>query len=417
MRRRLVAAIAGVAAIAVVCFAVPLAAVLDRTYRDEELLRLQRDTIAATRAIDLGPDRSDPVELPTARAALAVYDMTGRRVEGRGPARGDEVVRTTLRSGRPSDRAAGGRLIVAVPLVVAERVVGAVRAERADAAPANRSVRARWLLAAGAAALVACAALAALILARRLVAPLDRLASAAGALGEGDFAARTPRSGMPELDAIADSLDTTAARLGELVTRERAFSADASHQLRTPLAALRIELEALELRGEDVTAPLAQVDRLEQTITTLLAVARDAPRRDAAADLAMLADELAARWRGELARAGRPLHVAVTTPERIARASRHVIGEALNVLAENALRHGAGPVTVTVREAGDALAIDVADAGRGFVGDPDAAFTRRNGEGHGIGLALARSLVQAEGGRLLITRASPAPVVTLLLPR
>jgi signal transduction histidine kinase len=86
-------------------------------------------------------------------------------------------------------------------------------------------------------------------------------------------------------------------------------------------------------------------------------------------------------------------------------------------LVENALQHGAGPVAITVREAGDALAVDVADAGPGFAGDPDAAFARREGDGHGIGLALARSLVQAEGGRLLVTRAAPEPVLTLLLPR
>ena len=91
-----------------------------------------------------------------------------------------------------------------------------------------------------------------------------------------------------------------------MLARERSFSADASHQLRTPLAALRIELEARELDGEDVTSELTQVDRLEQTIETLLAVARDTPRRQDPVDLAALADDLARRWRGELlARAGR----------------------------------------------------------------------------------------------------------------
>jgi signal transduction histidine kinase len=414
MRRRLTFAIAGVAAAAIVLFAVPLAVVLQRSYRDEELVRLQRDTIAATRAIDVG-NAGDPVELPPSRDMLAVYDRGGRRIAGTGPA--DVTVQEALRTGKPADATPAGRLVVAVPLLSGERVSGAVRAERSGAEAARDAHQAWLVLAAGAIALIVLAVLAARFLGRRLAFPLERLASAAGRLGEGDFAARAPRAGVGELDAVADALDSTAQRLDDLLARERAFSADASHQLRTPLAALRIELEALELRGDDVTAALEQVDRLERTIATLLAVARDTSVSDTQADLADLADELRQRWHGPLARDGRPLRVAIDARERIARASPLVIGEALNVLVENALEHGAGPVTITVREAGDALAVDVADAGPGFGGDAEVAFARRSDGSRGIGLALARSLVQAEGGRLIVTRAAPDPVLTVLLPR
>lgn len=422
MRRRLVLAIAGVAAVAVVLFALPLGLVLQRTYRDEELLRVERDTIATTRAVDLSPDRGDPIELPPSRDTLAVYDRARRRVSGRGPAVADAVVGDALRSGAPADRAVGGQLVVAVPLLVGERVSGAVRAERSDAG-VHSDVAVAWLALGGAAAgIVVLAALAALALGRRLVAPLDRLAAAAARLGHGDFSTRAPRSGLGELDSVAGALDTTAERLDDLLARERAFSADASHQLRTPIAALRLELEAIELRGDpppEVPTALAQVERLQQTVETLLAVARDAPDDDRAADLAALADRLPERWAELLAAAGRPLRVAVHAPEPVARASPAVVDQILDVLVANSLHHGAGAVSVTVRPTGGSLAIDVADEGSGFAGDPELAFARRagGGNGHGIGLALARSLADAEGGRLLLAQARPKPVLTLLLRR
>ena len=108
MRRRLTVAIAGVAALAVILFAIPLALALRRTYRDDELLRLQRDAVAATRAIDFGGS-SDPVELPASPRALAVYDATGSRVAGRaGPARADALTRAAIAHRRPLDRADPG---------------------------------------------------------------------------------------------------------------------------------------------------------------------------------------------------------------------------------------------------------------------------------------------------------------------
>ena len=85
VKRRLVPAIAGVAACAVVLFAVPFAVVLQRNFRDQELLRLQRDTVAATRSIDLTPGARDRLELPASRDRLAVYNTAGTRVAGHGP--------------------------------------------------------------------------------------------------------------------------------------------------------------------------------------------------------------------------------------------------------------------------------------------------------------------------------------------
>jgi signal transduction histidine kinase len=113
--------------------------------------------------------------------------------------------------------------------------------------------------------------------------------------------------------------------------------------------------------------------------------------------------------------------VAVNGGDLVAKASPSVVSEVIGVLVDNAYRHGSGAVTVMARAAAGSIAVDVEDEGQGFSGDPEPAFERHSGsadgEGHGIGLDLARSLALAEGGRLLVTRAGPAPVLTLLLPR
>jgi len=91
---------------------------------------------------------------------------------------------------------------------------------------------------------------------------------------------------------------------------------------------------------------------------------------------------------------------------------------ALDVLVTNALDHGAGRVTVvSAPGAGGGVTIDVSDEGPGLA-DPEAAFARRGPDaaGHGIGLALARSLVEAEGGRLVVTHAAPSPTIKIVVP-
>ncbi|MEA2472404.1 MAG: hypothetical protein QOE06_319 [Thermoleophilaceae bacterium] len=421
MRRRLALTIAGVATAAVVLFAIPLGVVLERSYRDEELLRLQREAIAATRGIDVSrASPGDPVELPRSPDSLSVYDLRARRIAGAGPAGDDSLVRSALRRRQPVTDARGHRLVAAIPLLSGEQVHGVVVAARRDTRVEHDARRA-WAALAGLGLLVvALAGAAAVLFGRRLSAPLERLAGIAGRLGSGDFSVRAPRAGVEEIDAVATALDTTAERLDDLVSRERAFSADASHQLRTPLAALRIELEAMELRGEpapELAAALAQVERLESTIGTLLAVARGAHRGDAVTDLVVVVDEAVDRWRGALAAAGRPLRTNIAAERAVAAAAPGVVREILDVLLDNALRHGAGEATVTVRPIEGWLAVEVADAGAGFGGDPEEAFARRAdaGGGHGIGLPLARSLAHAEGGRLAVTRPGPSPVVALTL--
>jgi signal transduction histidine kinase len=421
MKRRLALAIVSVAAAAVLLFALPLAIVLEDGYRDDELLRLQRDTSAATPGIDLSRSASDQLELPRFNGEIAIYTAAGTRVAGVGPPVADRPTRSALTHPAPVGSASGERLVVAVPLLSGEQITGAVRAQRSQSKVSSRAHRAYLLLAGLGAAVLGLAALAALGVARHLARPLETLAVAARRVGEGDFAARAPPTGITEIDDVGAALNSSSSRIGQLVGRERAFSADASHQLRTPLAALRLELESHELSstepGSDLTIALQQVDRLENTIDTLLAVARDTPTGERRTDLSAAVQELTRRWHGILAAEGRPLHAVVSVKDPIAAISSAVLAEIADVLVGNARVHGAGAVKIHVRRAGDAYALEVSDQGPGFGTNADSAFERGAGAVHGIGLALAQSLAHSQGARLQITHPGPTPAVTLLVAR
>ena len=125
--------------------------------------------------------------------------------------------------------------------------------------------------------------------------------------------------------------------------------------------------------------------------------------------------QLELTWHGPLAADCRPLRIRIDTAPAVAAISSTVLDQILQILMHNAHAHGGGPVTVAVRPAVDAIALEITDEGPGFGPDPEQAFQRGNGTAHGIGLPLARSLAHAEGARLQINRPGPNPTVTLLL--
>jgi signal transduction histidine kinase len=414
MKRRIMLAIVGVAAAAVLALAIPLAIGAERLYREDEVLSLERDAAAAARGFDARAKPGDPVEFGPSPDEIAAYDRAGDLIGGKGPPRADAVVEGTLSSGRVSDSVSDEQLVVAVPILASERVVGAVRSSRPTTELSERILRMRLTIAAVAALIVGLAAAAALALTRRLTRPVHDLAAAAAAIEEGEATSRSPRSGIAELDTVAEALDLTVARLGAVVARERTFSADASHQLRTPLAALRLELESRQLAGEDVEAPLEQVERLEATIATLLAAARDAETERTPFDIGPLLEDVRRIWTGPLAERGRALEVVAPHSLPGVRAGRGAVREILEILVDNATKHGRGTVRVTARPVDGSVAVDVSDEGTG-IRSPEGIFDRRSGEGHGIGLALARSLADAEGGRLDLTGGGEGTRFTLLL--
>jgi signal transduction histidine kinase len=426
VRTRIVGLAVLAAVLAIGLFGVPLAAGALKYALNDERVKLLRVADGAAAAVTADVLRGNtPTELhePKDGTHLAVYVDRGHRILGTGPEGGDQAVYHALHDGEINTRDFNGDLVVAVPVTHDSDVIGAVRAASPRAA-IYRQIALVWLGMLGLASLaIGTVWLVARRQARRLAHPLEELSDAARRLGQGDFSVRTTPADIPEIDSVGSALNSTAGRLDDMLARERSFSADASHQLRTPLTGLRLRLEAaLDHPGQDlrhaITDGIAAADRLEQTIEELLALARDTRSSNATPlDLPGLLGEIETGWHDRLAAQDRALRVAVDPQAPVSLASTAAVRQVLTVLLDNAATHGSGTVSVAVRNAADALAIDVSDEGAGITAPEPELFTRRSrlANGHGIGLALARSLAEAEGGRLRLTRPAP-PTFTLLVP-
>jgi signal transduction histidine kinase len=423
LRRRVLVSILAVTALAVILFALPLSVAVQRLYRTEAITALQRD---AARAAAVVPDAipGGPVSLPRqspSQPVIGVYDTAGRRVAGSGPAR--SALATSGRKVQVRDAVEGGDLAVIAPIPSDQKAVGTVRAAIPYRTVTDR-VRRAW----AAMALLALIATAlAAVLARRqsvrMAAPLERLTRAARALGDGDFTVRAERSGLREADTASQALEDTAAQLGDLVDRERTFSSDVSHQLRTPLTALMVGLEgALDRPGADLRSAihdaLSRGEHLRTTIDDLISLVRPPDSTTAPADLTGLVHDVGARWEAPLATRGRQL-VSVTDPDLPGcPAPRAAVRQILDVLIGNALWHGEGTVTIEAHKTADGVEIEVSDEGPGLAAEPGEllAGSAERTDGHGRGLPLARSLAAAADGSLIVRRAAPQPVFRLLLP-
>ncbi|MBE9376385.1 sensor histidine kinase [Saccharopolyspora sp. HNM0983] len=254
------------------------------------------------------------------------------------------------------------------------------------------------------------------VTARRLADPLRHVAARAARLGAGDFRADPQRHAVPELDRVADALDASGAALSQLVQRERDLVGDVSHQLRSRLTALQLRLETLAATGdedtaEEATAALEQAERLSGVLDDLLAAAIEARAKDAEPlDVSGLLTDVAAEWRDPMRAAGRTLRTRIAD-ELLARATPARLREAIGVLLDNALRHGQGTVTLVGKQSAGTVVVEVSDAGPGVPDQLIPYVFERGFSGHGstgVGLALARALIEADGGRLELGKARPA---------
>jgi signal transduction histidine kinase len=319
-------------------------------------------------------------------------------------------------------------LFVALPVSSAEGIEGAVRITYPASVVGDRKREIWLLLAATGGVVLGIVFLASQLLARSITRPLNDLRATAGQLGAGDLAVRAvvPR-GPTELTELAESFNATAARLEQLVSAQRGFVADASHQLRTPLAALRLRLEILEVDADgtladDLEGALAEVARLSRLVDALLALARaEQARSDPVAT--SLAEVVAGRceaWDAFAAERRVGIGAAVSgdawawaTPGRLEQVVDNLLNNALEVAppgseVELAATTRGDRVELTVRDAGPGMSAD--ERARAFDRFWQSGTARRDGRpnGHfGLGLAIVRELVAGDGGEVVLAPAHP----------
>ncbi|WP_372595059.1 ATP-binding protein [Actinotalea sp.] len=408
MRRRVLQATIAAVTVAVVLLGIPLAFYGARLVRDTELRSRDDRATALGRQIEARIASGRPIT-----EDLLEFYVGGD--DGTLPASVSVVAPdgTRLRAGEPI----AGR---AYPAVVRTEPSGAVVLLTLDWWDVFwESSKAVALVIAASLVAFAAGIAVALWQARRLAAPLIYLAASAEQLGSGQVRPHLEASGVEEIDLVAAELGRSADRLAGRLAAERQFAADASHQLRTPLTALTMRLEEITLASdqeevrEEARISLEQVERLVAVVDDLLTRSRRAsggttePIR-----LLEVVHQQEEEWRPSYAKAGRKLVVEVGKDVSVL-ATPGALAQVLATLIENSLRHGGGTTTVRSRPSGSsgAIVIEVMDEGEG-VSDALAPriFEREvtSGKGTGLGLALARDLVAADGGRLELAQRRPA---------
>ncbi|MGW2602470.1 ATP-binding protein [Streptomyces klenkii] len=408
MRRRLINSTLAVVLVVIAVFGISLVIVETRTIESSAQESVQSEAVRLVSIVDSRLVGGERVESGVLSEQITADRYARIEIPGRAPI---EI----------GDRPEGG--------VIANAQKGdhgeLVRVEESRSTVSREVGRTLLVILAVALLAVVAAVFLAVRQANRLTAPLTDLAETAERLGSGDPRPRHRRYGVPELDRVADVLDSSAERIARMLTAERRLAADASHQLRTPLTALSMRLEEITLTDEpetvkeEATIALTQVERLTDVVQRLLTNSRD-PKSSSAVtfDLDEVIKQQIEEWRPAsrsegraIVRSGKQGLRAVGTPGAVA--------QVLATLIENSLMHGDGTVALRTRVTGNQAVVEVTDEGPGVPPDLGARVFERTVSGRnstGLGLAVARDLAEADGGRLELLQANP-PVFALFLSR
>jgi signal transduction histidine kinase len=412
VRRRLLFSTLAVAVTAVVLFGLPLAFVLIRLQTNAAHQLVQRDATTVARTLQnrlrsgLPPDPTD--------AADAAHSLPDRYVIISGNKGG------TVTFGSPP----GTADVITAHTVTKNFRVTVV----ADDSVATEGVTEALVVTGTLAALAVTVAVAlAMFQARRLSRPLQDLAGAADRLGSGDARPLGRRYGVAELDRVAEGLDESAQRINDMLSAEREFAADASHQLRTPLTALSMRLEEMVAAAdqpavvrEEGAAALVQTERLAEVVSQLLGrTRRPAGRSRKRVSIDDVVAQQVVEWDPAFRRKNRKLEVAGDKNLR-AYGKPGTLSQVIATLLDNALVHGGGTVTIRTSRTPNSVVIEVRDEGKGVPAELAPRIFERSVSGKpggtGLGLALARSIAAADGGNVVLVRPRPA-VFAVFLPR
>lgn len=433
MNRRLVVSYVVLVAIAIAAFTVPVAFDLSRQLRNDAEISVRREADTAQFLLAAGD--------PASRQALArLADAYNKETPGHLDAvlaqhtaatplplpddPGDASFTAAL-AGQDFVQWDDDGLTLALPARdSAGTVVGAIRVSYPNAPLHQQQLRIWSFRAALAVCVLIVATVFGVLLARWLTRPLRELNQMALRLRDGDLDARAEETGPPETRTLARTLNNATETIDTLVRSQRSFVADASHQLRTPLTALRLSLENIADGASDpavqadVDVATAEVMRMSRLVDGLLALAR-AEAAVSAREPVRLADLISERfdaWRAIAADRGVDLRAdcpdqgltALATPGHLDQALDNVLSNALEVSPRGAV------ISVSARCRGDYAAVEVSDQGPGMSAAEQARafdrFWRGQGltgpAGSGLGLAIARQLINDDGGTVTLDDAA-----------
>jgi len=407
VRRQLTIAALALASMIVLAFVVPLAILVRTLAEDRALTNAEHRAQVLVLATFV-----DDAHVSDAIAEVKAQDpspvsviLPDDRVLGDPAPVDDDVV--LARTGRAFNTHVDGGVAVFVP-VRDGTAVTVVRVVVPDDV-LHRGVFAAWTLLAGLGlTMVAIATLVADRIAKSVVVPVAELADTADRLGAGDLAARVEPDGPPEIRHVGQTLNRLAERIDELLKEEREAVADLSHRLRTPIAALRLDVDGLSGSGEERDRLVADVDALTRSVDRLIREARRPVRVGvgASADLAAVTRDRAAFWMVLAEEQDRACTLEVDDHPRPVGVTRDDLDAALDALLGNVFAHtepGTGFRIAVTPDANDRGAILVVeDEGGGWPGGAVLARGESGGGSTGLGLDIVRRTAIASGGSLAV---------------